>query len=376
MKFLHTADWQLGMKASHLGHDAASRVREERLSSARRVINTARNHNVEFLLIAGDTFEDNAVERGLIQKVADILASSPVPVYIIPGNHDPLTPGSVWEHPAWKSVENVHVLRDEKPVDILGGIIYPCPIKDKHSRKDPTAWIPSTQKQLMRIGIAHGTVEGVHQSEPDYPIPRDAALRSNLDYLALGHWHSTAYYSTPKRAERMAYSGTHETTSFGERDSGNVLIVDIPSPGSVPVITAIKTGNLKWKAIEIEIMYPGDLASVREVMESEETPELTLISVKLKGLLHIEDRDYISRIREILESRFLFSKVDSSGLHPSPRDTNWIEGLPPGILQNVAARLQQLANPQYTEKRPEGASPETASRALLELYAMISEVSP
>ena len=74
MRFLHTADWQLGMKASHTGQ-AASRVREERLTAARRVIEAARDHSAEFLLIAGDTFEDNGVERGLIQKAADILSS-------------------------------------------------------------------------------------------------------------------------------------------------------------------------------------------------------------------------------------------------------------------------------------------------------------
>lgn len=375
MKFLHTADWQLGMKASHLGQ-AAPQFREERLKAARRVVDAARNHDAEFLLIAGDTFEDNGIERGLIQKVADILASSPVPVYIIPGNHDPLTPGSVWEHPAWKSMTNVHVLRDEKPVDILGGILYPCPLKEKHSRKDPTAWIPGTQKPLMRIGVAHGTVEGINQSEPDYPIPRDAALRSNLDYLALGHWHSTAYYSTPKRAVRMAYSGTHETTGFGERDSGNILLVDIPSPGSVPVITPVKTGQLNWKIIEKDIVYAGDLTKVREEIESEGNPELTLISLRLKGLLDIEEQDEISRITEILDSRFLFGKVDSSDLRPSPGDTSWLENLPPGILQNVAARIQQLADHQYGGKRPEGTSPEIASRALLELYILMTEVKP
>ncbi len=193
MKFIHTADWQLGMKAAHVG-EAAARVREERLAAARRVVGVARDHGAEFVLIAGDTFEDNGVERALIQKVADILGSSHVPVYLIPGNHDPLTPGSVWEHPAWKSMEHVHVLREEKPVDIPGGILYPCPVKDKRSRKDPTAWIPSEDEGAIRIGLAHGTVEGVPQPEPDHPIARDAASRAGLDYLALGHWHSTATY--------------------------------------------------------------------------------------------------------------------------------------------------------------------------------------
>lgn len=363
------------MKAAHVGK-AASRVREERLLATKRVIEAAKDHGAEFVLIAGDTFEDNGVEHGLIQKVADILRSCPVPVYVIPGNHDPLTPGSVWEHPAWKSMENVYVLREEKPVDIRGGVLYPCPVTDKHSRKDPTLWISPEETQIIRIGMAHGSVEGVPQSEPDHPIARDTAARSGLDYLALGHWHSTALYSAADGATHMAYSGTHETTGFSERDSGNILVVDIPAPGAVPVITPVRTGNLKWKIIEKDILHSGDLASVRKEIESQENPELTLVQLRLKGLLATDDRDEIYRIDEILDSRFLSGRVDSSAVRPSPDDTSWLESLPPGVLQTMAARLQLLADPQFTGKRPEGASPEVASRSLMELYALISEVSP
>jgi DNA repair exonuclease SbcCD nuclease subunit len=52
--------------------------------------------------VAGDTFEDNGVDRVIVQKVADILAGFVGPVYVIPGNHDPLVPGSVRDHPAWR----------------------------------------------------------------------------------------------------------------------------------------------------------------------------------------------------------------------------------------------------------------------------------
>ena len=48
----------------------------------------------------------------------------------------------------------------------------------------------------------------------------------------------------------MAYSGTHETTKFGERDSGNALLVEIASRGSTPVIESIRTGGLQWTVIE------------------------------------------------------------------------------------------------------------------------------
>ena len=70
MRFLHTADWQIGMKASHVG-EAGTRVRDERVAAARRVVEAARGAGAEFILVAGDTFEDNGVDRVLVQKVTD-----------------------------------------------------------------------------------------------------------------------------------------------------------------------------------------------------------------------------------------------------------------------------------------------------------------
>src|SRR5258708_8172753 len=140
MKFLHTADWEIGMKVVHVG-SVGQRVRDERLAAARRVVQAAKNANAEFILMAGDTFEDNGVDRGLIQKVADILTEFDGLVYVVPGNHDPLVPGSVWEHPAWRSHEQVCVCRQMEPLQIPGGILCPCPVREKRSTRNPTAWI-------------------------------------------------------------------------------------------------------------------------------------------------------------------------------------------------------------------------------------------
>ncbi|MBI2505773.1 MAG: metallophosphoesterase [Candidatus Latescibacteria bacterium] len=282
MKFLHTADWQIGMKAQSVG-EAGARVREERIAAGKRVVDAARKHGAEFVVVTGDVFEDNAVDRVLVQKVADILGRFNGPVFIIPGNHDPLTPGSVWEHPVWKSSANVRVLREAVPVQLSGTVLFPCPALEKHSGADPTAWIPPERQGGIRIGLAHGTVEGIRQDEPDYPIPRDAAQRSGLDYLALGHWHSYAMYPGPNDAPAMAYSGTHETTKFGERDSGNALIVEFVSPGAPPTITPVRTGGLIWSSIEKEVRERGDLVRVREDIEAMGDPA---ISVTKQFLVH------------------------------------------------------------------------------------------
>ena len=56
MRLLHSADWQLGLKAGQVG-DLASAVREQRFETAERVVQLARDREVDLVLLAGDTFD-------------------------------------------------------------------------------------------------------------------------------------------------------------------------------------------------------------------------------------------------------------------------------------------------------------------------------
>lgn len=371
LKFIHTADWQIGMKAAHVG-DVGQRVRDERLEAGRRVIEAATRSEAQFIIVAGDTFEDNAVDRVLVQKVADILGSFGGPVYIISGNHDPLVPGSVWDHPAWQSHANLNLLKEAKPLDIEGATLYPCPLFAKHSLKDPTRWIDANNDENVAIGIGHGTVEGVSQSELDYPIARDAAARAGLDYLGLGHWHSFASYELDG-VVRMAYSGTHETTKFGERDSGNVLLVEIEQRRATPKLTPIRTGGFWWKTIEQRLSEAGDAARLCEEVESLPEPDKTLLDLRIDGVLSQDDQAELARLDELVRARFLYGRLDTASLMPRPDDDRWLETLPVGVLREVAQHLQALSDPTYSGERPEHASPQVATRALLELYRMVQE---
>lgn len=404
VKFLHTADWQIGMRAAHVGA-VGGRVRGERLQAARRVVTVANENAAEFLIVAGDTFEDNAVDRLLVQQVADILAGFRGPVFLIPGNHDPLVPGSVWEHASWKSHANLRVLTADEPVEVAGVTLYPCPLHEKYSPRDPTRWIDARDDSRVAIGIAHGTVEGVAHGELDYPIPRDAADRAGLDYLGLGHWHSFASYPPPggspfggssagaggtsalgswdggasraesSRAEssRLAYSGTHETTKFGERDSGNALLVEIPARGEMPRLTPIRTGGLTWRVIERGLADDGDAARLRQELEAIGAADTTLLDVRLRGVLGRDDESELRRMEELLQARFLFGRLDASGAVPRPDDDRWLDELPAGVIRETARQIRSWSDPGWVEGRPEAASPEVATRALLELYRMQRE---
>jgi len=371
MKFLHTADWQIGMKALHVGVESA-RVRATRIETALHVIEVAKAEGAEFVLIAGDTFECNAIDRTVVQRIGDILAGFRGPVFMLPGNHDPIDVGSVWEHPVWSSHSNLRVLREAEPVELPSGILYPCPIlaTSSKSKVDPTEWISVGPRSSFRIGVAHGTVEGNPGIEPCLPIPRETTTRRQLDYLALGHWHSTATYENSDGAVTMAYSGTHETTSFGERDSGNVLIVEISEPGAKPQVRTVPVGKLRWKIIQESLTAPGQLSEIRMAIETIPASPSALVQVRLSGLLFADEASEIRRIEEILHSRFLHGRIEVNTLVPAPTDDNWITSLPRGLLRNAAAKLSELANSNVDEN-----SRAIAARALRELYAMKKEVA-
>jgi DNA repair exonuclease SbcCD nuclease subunit len=361
MRFLHTADWQIGMRAAGVGA-AGARVREERFAAGQRVVAAARAAEAEFILVAGDTFEDNGVDRTQVQRVIDILAAFDGPVYVIPGNHDPLCPGSVWEHPAWGRAAQVHVLREEAPVPLPGGTLYPCIAREKRAQRDPTLWIPATGGEGIRIGLAHGSVEGIATDDPYYPIPRQAATRCALDYLAIGHWHSWLPFPAPGGAVRMAYAGAHEPTKFGERDSGNALLVTIDAPGTEPQIAPVRTGGLTWCALEESIRDRADLERLRERIDALADPAHTLVSLRLSGILPVDGQPVLEEIEQLLPARFLHGTCDIERLLPAPEDSAWMDTLPPGVLQESARRLQAGA-----------AQDPIAAHALLELYALASE---
>lgn len=368
MKFLHTSDWQIGMKALRCG-DAAPKIREARLEAGKTVVKKARENGAECILVAGDLFEDNAIDRSLVRKTAAILRAFQGPVFILPGNHDPLTPGSVWDDPAWALSDNITILREPSPVQIPGGMLFPCPALAKHSMDDPTGWIsPDIHGRTIRVGLAHGSVASLKLEDMEYPIPVNAAERSGLDYLALGHWHSKHLFSDANEVTRIAYSGTHETTGFDERNSGYALVVEISEPESPPRTTPVRTGGLTWRTVSKEILVPKDMENLKKDLEATVTPGRTILDLTLSGLLHPDMQEELEGITDMVKSTFLFGQTKVN-LRPSPIDDSWVHDLPPGVIRGAAERLWKMA----TDPGPRD-NPGVATRALLELYSISHEV--
>jgi DNA repair exonuclease SbcCD nuclease subunit len=95
VRFIHRADWQLGLKLRHLQPERAARLRLMRFQTVRAIARVARDRQADFVLVAGDVLDDNGLGRDNLQQTADALRSFAVlPVGLLPGNHDAATADS------------------------------------------------------------------------------------------------------------------------------------------------------------------------------------------------------------------------------------------------------------------------------------------
>ena len=121
IRILHTADWQIGLKAAHVAR-VGDLVRKARFDAARSVVAAAAAERADALVLAGDIFEDNHVDNSLVFEVVRILSASSVPVYVLPGNHDPLSQDSIYRRASWRDRPNhIHLLETPEPVPIAQG---------------------------------------------------------------------------------------------------------------------------------------------------------------------------------------------------------------------------------------------------------------
>ena len=309
-RFVHTADWQIGMMACGLG-TAAEKVRTARLESISRILEVAQDRKANAILVAGDLFEDNQVAQALVEQVVGLLNDrAHLPIYIIPGNHDPYTRDSVYRRSIWTQLRSgVRVLATPEPVRLADNVVlFPCPLQRKNGPEDPTVTIPAADESNgIRLGLAHGTMRFRQDiGDDDFPIALDACKHRRLDYLALGHWHSTLPDPANGNGARAFYSGTHEQTGFGERDSGNVLVVTVDGPGAMAQVEAVRTGGLTWLdlVVNLDVEPLSDVACrLRDMPNSQRT----LLRLDISGQERPEDAGTWADVLVLLGERFLYT---------------------------------------------------------------------
>ena len=174
------------------------------------VLDTAHALAADLVLLTGDVFEHNRLKAATLERARTLLAAAPIPVVLLPGNHDPLMPGSVWDRGGLLETKGVHVLGaagDRVVFDAFDLEIW----GRAHTDYDDMAPLaaPPPRRARRHIAAAHGHfVEeappaGTHA--PGWLILPDEIAATRADYVALGHWNE--HVSVGTDAVPAFYSG-------------------------------------------------------------------------------------------------------------------------------------------------------------------------
>ncbi len=160
------------------------------------VLEAGRRLRADVILLAGDTFDSHRQPDSLIEQAGALIAAAAAPVVILPGNHDPLVPGSVYQRMG--PTQNLHVLgltHDEAVVfDHLDLEVW------GRAHRSYADMIPlecaRTRRTRWQIAMAHGHYEPVPDRStrlrPSWLIGDEELAATGCDYVALGHWNRAA----------------------------------------------------------------------------------------------------------------------------------------------------------------------------------------
>lgn len=362
--FLHTADWQLGLKLNFIQGDKGALQREARFETLDRIVALTLERDIDFVVVAGDAFDDNAVgDRTVRQALQRLNKLAPKPIYILPGNHDALTPDSVYLRSAFtaEAGEHVHVLRDNEPISVADGraVLLPCPLTQRHEVGDPTAHlIDDPGDHRIRIAVAHGSVVDF-EGETNNLIGLDCVERARLDYLALGDWHGMV-----RIGPHVWYPGTPEQTRFKEQETGNVLIVSIDKAGAGPTVEPVRVAQTQWIEHTAELWSSDDIDALASWYDGLAEPARTLVRVRLRGTLGLEDRERLQRLLDRQDDLLRWQRIvdDELLLAPSEDDLDGIAAS--GFVRTAVERLRNEA------ESPDAEVAADAGAALLLLYRL------
>ena len=353
-----------------LSEGAEERFSQARFDAIRTLGRIAKEEHCQFMLVCGDAFESNQVDRKTVARALEALKDVAVPVYILPGNHDPLNAASVYRSSTFieRKPDHVHVIESTTPLEVADGLelvgapwmsVRPVanPIEEALSALPPASGV-------IRICMGHGAVDLLTPDRESAGVIAVAAVEraigdGKIQFVALGDRHSVTKVGN---SERIWYSGTPESTDFSETRSGFGLIVDV-SNGQV-VTKEVQIGQ--WRFVErghVDLNTGDDVEALQQWWEKIENKERSVVRLHLVGSVSLSLYGLLQN--QFLAARDLFAafEVQEDDVLVLPDDADFADLGFSGFADGTVRRLRG----KVAEGGDEGAAARDALMLLLRL---------
>jgi DNA repair protein SbcD/Mre11 len=380
LRIVHTADVHLGARHADMG-DQASAQRERQFAAFKTTVDLAIEERVDLFLIAGDLFDSNTQPRRSVERVAAELArlaAAKVRTVVIPGTHDVYDRSSIYR------AYDLEALAGSDPDDDFVTVLTParpwvhlaaCDVvvfgPVFATKKAPTSPLQGLDTSVVpeatyRVGMVHGAVAIPGKTDgDDVVITTQEIAASGLDYLALGHWHS----SQQARAGGVtyAYAGAPESVAIDQDRAGKALLVELDTKAGAKTVTISEkqVGKTSFDKARIDAAAIASQPAFIEGVAKRGDPDLVL-DVRIDGVRPDELDLHLDEIETALAPSFLRIRVrDASmpalteGPLPSP-DT--IAG---SFIRDVEASIASLEAAGRTDEAAEARDVLRLGRLLL-----------
>ena len=301
MKIIHTADIHLDSKMeSNLPTAAAKRRKSELLLSFLELVDYAIKNEVTAVIIAGDLFDTGRISSVTADTVLKkIEEASGIDFLYLQGNHDNGKSLISLETPSnlkffsnkWTSFQYGNVVISGAEINNENyGSIYGSLLLDGDN---------------FNIVTLHG---GVSTSSGEDLVNIKELANKNIDYLALGHYHSYSEGEIDRRGI-WCYSGCLEGRGFDECGDKGFVVLNIDENGFKKEF--IKSSHRDILTVDADITGLNNAGDILKKVEQsvQNIDESAMVKVVLTGNIPLDARKDLNLIKETLDRKFFFSKV-------------------------------------------------------------------
>jgi len=287
MKIIHLADSHLGFSSySRLDEHGRNRIEEMVYSGFDQAVEKIIELRPDAVVHAGDVFHHVrpkikplvVFQRGLMR-----LMKEDIPVIIISGNHHaPKSFSSTSPFRLFEDLRCVHIAQRYQYERIEVGDHYFHCIPFCLEPQDYLTEFEKIERSGRDVLVMHGLVESLQnkkmRSVGEHEL-KDSFLKSDFDYIALGHFHGQAQIS-----QNAWYSGSLEYFNFGEaQDEKGMLLVDLES-GKAESVPVKPRYMIDHPAIDCGGMRSEEIAQCLMQLCSEDEIREEMVRITLKNL--------------------------------------------------------------------------------------------
>ena len=308
MKIIHCSDIHLNSKMeSSLSSEKAKQRKQELLLTFSKMVDYARSENVKAVIIAGDLFDTESINKSTSEYVLDLIKSNEEIKFIyLCGNHEK----SSFLNYINEVPQNLLTFNDEWKYYNIGENVVVAGIDITKSNFKTLYSNLKLDKNNTNIVVMHGQASK-YFVEDNFEIVNLSMLKNkNINYLALGHIHS---YFLDKLDDNSyyAYSGCLEGRGFDECGKKGFIELEVLNGQISSKFVPFAKREIVETDVDISNLYTIKEIDNKIAENVKGINPTSLIKVNLVGEIDEDANIDLPFLENNLNEIFYFAKIEN-----------------------------------------------------------------